>query len=151
MTDLAEARAIIEQGRKVVTGLAMATSQTDEPYEIFSMAGPVTEGEFFHFASAESIAVSAWLSAMQDYLRDRPGTLYWRIEPEIERFDQHIYCADHFNLELKINDPRGYIAVPVWRVYCRLLVSDKPVLYETQEDYDKARRAEQATHRAAHD
>lgn len=57
-------------------------------------------------------AISQWLAAMEKYAADRTEALYWRIEPEIDRWDLY--------LRPDIEGRDGVIGS--WRVYARLLI-----------------------------
>jgi len=66
--------------------------------------------EFLGCGSTALEAVSAWLKGVQEYKDGKPdgSILYWRIEPEIDCF---------------VDFREGKY---IWKVYSRLLLSDKP-------------------------
>jgi hypothetical protein len=74
---------------------------------------------------SEETAVDLWLQAVRDYAADKSGTLYWRIPPEM---------GEVMLLQVKDNGERftmardGFVIKPYryYRVYSRLLISDKP-------------------------
>ncbi len=109
---LDEAVAEIEAKFHVVGGLPIAFAQTGEPYLLFTFIG---RGE----AITETSVVEAWRHAVAAYAKDRPGTLYWRIRPEIE--------WDFPPLD-----------VPAVKIYSRLLISAQPVLYPDLVSFDAA-------------
>lgn len=98
--DCHEVRAWIEGAWSCVEGLAGPLSQTGEPYVVISVIRETEE-------EARSAAIDAFIA----YADGRAGCLYWRIYPEV----------------LVERDGRRKVAER-WKVYMRLLISDKPVL-----------------------
>jgi hypothetical protein len=116
---------------EVVAGLSQRYSQTGEEYtEIFNW-GPRREGESAQlqdFATGkivlgltihatESDALSQWLkeaTAFAAPLLTIGAKLYWRTMPETDYGHVDIYATN------------GLFRVPTWKVYSRLLISDKP-------------------------
>jgi hypothetical protein len=111
---LAEAVAEFERGRVVVEGLPSARSQTGEPYEVICAGalspqregGPAELGLY----TSEELAAHWWLESIKLYAANKIGTVYWRIRPSLE--------------EYPISE--GDARCMAFRVYSRLLISDKP-------------------------
>ena len=57
-------------------------------------------------------AIEAWVYGIEKYAKDKRGTLYWRIVPEIDFYDYE-YAS-------------GFPPSRYWKVYSRLLISDLP-------------------------
>lgn len=94
----------------VVDGFPSALSETGEPYTVICSGGPRPESSPVPaLYASRSLAIRAWLEAVRAFAKDKTGTLYWRIRPEID------------SIETKAAFP----SVPFWAVYSRLLISDK--------------------------
>ncbi len=77
---------------------------TGEPYVIITNCGLKQEGASCPAHVSEEFAVNGWFHSVNHYAMPKFGfPLYWRVPPQIER------------------DDKGG-----WRVYSRLLISDKP-------------------------
>ncbi len=125
---LDQARREIE-GRFVVGPLGnWAESCTGEPYTEVLSGGQKADGDVTPcLCASPQIAIRLWKDAVEHYARARAGTLYWRIEPEI---DSIRYCLD-VDENGKFVGHRDFLSVHVregWRIYSRLLISDKPAI-----------------------
>jgi hypothetical protein len=93
-----------------------ALSVTGEPYVVIGaqdhrdglpqIPGTIDEGKRRELAFDEETAVMSALKCFEDYARERIGTLFWRVKPELEWIEDHSRC----------------------KVYLRLLISDKSVM-----------------------
>lgn len=109
--------------RKQVDGLSMAYSQTGETYTVIVSGGVKPEGERHPIlCSFESEAVKHWLAAFNEYAKDKAGTVYWRVRPEMNSW-----------VVYEEGDTRREFGDRVYVVYARLLISDKPVLPKDAE------------------
>lgn len=118
---LDEAIATID--RPQVDGLAMARSQTGEPYVVIVPGGIKPEGEHSRFMClSESEAVKQWLAAFNDYAKDKTGPIYWRTRPMLGT--ERLYQSD---------DTKQKWPYVFYLIYSRLLISDKPVLPKDHE------------------
>lgn len=118
-----------------VVGFPMAISQTGEEYVSVTHDGERTlnlepdlvilrpEGCFHGEEAFARLAM-----AIAVYCEGRAGTLYWRVRPEI---------TQHGNGR--------------WDAYARLLISDKPILWRSIEEYEAHSRAAQAAVLTAED
>lgn len=121
----------IEQEFNCIDGLEGHLAQTGEPYVQITVSGIHSEESFISgFTSSIDSACAALLSHVYKHAEGKGKTLYWRITPEIEGFTLYREASS-------INDkPYPYFkAIPVWKVYTRLLVSDKPVIYRSLFEY----------------
>ena len=100
-----------ENGRTVVDGFPSALSQTGEEYTKIVNGAVVSEGSLCPTSSSPEDAIQAWLTGIVKWAEDKPGTIYWRSRPELE----------------SIGDGR-------WKVYSRLLISDKLVAAKIAEE-----------------
>lgn len=139
---LEEARKIFESDFTVYPEVGVTSkAPTGEPYrEIMSgfiVGADAIDGEHEGFVQkfiprdekpplyrSENQAIKAWLASVQEYAKakgfkpNRGTTLYWRIPPEC---DKHVY-----HLERVPQEPWMEKQLWVWKVYARLLISDKP-------------------------
>ena len=109
---LEEAVAEFERGRVIADGLPQPTSQTGEPYEVIYAGsfGPQRYGESAEIGlyTSEELAAKWWLESIKRYASDKHGVVYWRTRPDMTRWVV------------------GATERPMWMVYSRLLISDKP-------------------------
>jgi len=114
---LEEAVAQFERGRVVVDGFPTTRSQTGEPYEVIysGTLSPTKEGQPDEFGlyATEALAARWWLESIRLYAANKTGTVYWRMRPSLEDFP----VGDKIP---------GLPRVKCFRVYSRLLISDKP-------------------------
>lgn len=118
----------IEARHRCVDGFKMSVCQTGERYTVVRSHGIQTEGVPMPMPLYDTPeeAVSALHGHLGTYLYGRNGTLYWRMRPYVEHYD-----AERANKKLGLRaHPAG------WSARCRLCVSDKPVIWATQEEYD---------------
>ena len=94
-----------ERGRIVLDGYDYGVTPTGEPFVKIVTGEVVAEGEDEPFSSTPEDAIQRWFDGVTKWAEDKSGTLYWRIRPSVE-------CS---------YDGR-------WKVYSRLLISDKPVI-----------------------
>lgn len=100
---------------KVVHG-NHAFAPTNEPYVEFISGGHNGGLPFECYCLTPEYAVEHWIASVERYAKDRVGVLYWRIRPELDYFDYelaHDYASANGN------------KLRVWKVYGRLLISDK--------------------------
>src|SRR5688572_2478199 len=100
---LEEAIRIIEDRFPCKMGQPAAYSETGEGYVQINSSGPSHEGAHHQIYSTTEEAVGNWLDAVSDYAKDKTGTLYWRVRPEL----------------IRIPGQNGY------SVYSRLLISNQ--------------------------
>jgi len=116
---------------EVVEGLPQRTSQTGETYTEIMNCGPRHDGgEVFtvvDWATDKRVpgltvhnysenAIAEWLGEAKKFsapLLDQKPTLYWRTRPEIDYGHIDVHATN------------GLFRIPTWRVYSRLLISDK--------------------------
>jgi hypothetical protein len=55
-------------------------------------------------------AVADWLEKVEVYLAGRAGTIYWRVKPALSKSENG------------------------WRIYARLLISDRPVVFPSLDE-----------------
>lgn len=145
---LEEAVARLEALLPCVEGIPVATSPTGEPYVTLSIGGRIYEGERHIFTSSPEHAVQCWYENVLKYWDERKAewalrtscnanpkepqwTLYWRILPQLDSVEASIYL-DGFVSERH----------SIYKVYSRLLISDRPVIWPTLEAYMKAKDEE---------
>jgi hypothetical protein len=106
---LIEAVREFEDGRFVMDGCPGSLSQTGEEYtEIVNGDAVSEDGPRIFYPSAEG-AIQAWLTGIVKWAEDKPGTIYWSERPSLEKHPDG--CS--------------------WKVYSRLLISDKPIVTPT--------------------
>lgn len=105
------------------TGAAMAICETGERYIAINSGGIKEEGERLPaLYSSEEAASEAWCSAAMSYFSVKnhpPGTLYWRLRPTM-RSEQLLVVG---------SDPKDFPPHSYYWVTSRLLISDKPSIY----------------------
>ncbi len=94
-----------ERDRIVLDGYDYGIAPTGEPFIKIVTGEVVAEGEDEPFSSTPEDAIQRWFDGATKWAEDKSGTLYWRVRPSVE-------CS---------YDGR-------WKVYSRLLISDKPVI-----------------------
>ncbi len=94
-----------ERGRIVLDGYDYSIAPIGEPFIKIVTGEVVAEGEDEPFSSTPEDAIQRWFDGATKWAEDKSGTLYWRVRPSVE-------CS---------YDGR-------WKVYSRLLISDKPVI-----------------------
>ena len=121
MKTVAELIAYIEKSYPCVIGLPTNRCQTGDLYVVIgqqaveegpsSIPGTVDETKASELAFDEETAVNSMRAAFDDYALDRAGTLYWRMTPYL--------------------DKRQWHGKTRCKVRMRLVISDKPAVYET--------------------
>jgi hypothetical protein len=94
-----------------------AYAPTKEKY-VEILSGQAADKSWFCYCLTPEYAIEMWKVQISDYASSRSGTLFWRVRPEIDHWD----CAlrgDALN-----SHPVEFLRV--WKVYSRLLISDKP-------------------------
>lgn len=121
---LEEAVADLERGRVVVDCTIGPDSPTGEWFtELLVGCGLCDE-----IYLTEEAAVRGWYSRMSVIVTAFSGVIYWRIRPEVAR-KEHKWAIriDH---RLLGTEADVYEDKPIWAIYSRFLISDKPVLAE---------------------
>jgi hypothetical protein len=105
---LEAAIAEFEKGRNVIEGQPCNRSQTGEEYTVIANGQIVEEGVNYPniCRTTPEGAIQTWFDGIMLWADGKPGAIYWRRRPELIRY--------------KAN---------AWKVYSRLLISDKPVIY----------------------
>jgi len=102
---------------------------TGEHYVTICSGGVKAEGEFpLAYCLDQQTAIRLWRDAIMAYAADKRGTLYWREEPMIEPDD-----LDFNSLPEGMSPTHPVLFQRPFRffiVYSRLLISDKPPIYE---------------------
>lgn len=133
---LADAVADIERRFTVVEGLPCATSQTGEPYVEYGPGGIREQGiiNYAHLHTTEEGAIRALCGVVTHFASFAPdgAALYWRIRPEVEK---NVLYKDESLLMARPH----FTPVPVFTVYARLLISDRPVIYPTLDALNRAK------------
>jgi hypothetical protein len=124
-----------------------AIAPTGERYVEVCSGGYKREGErTLALAASEEVAIELLVHAWGQYAKDKRGTLYWRILPEI---DSQVYWRDGFldyNPERatpkQLDQEREILFRNVfWKAYSRLLISDKPVIQSAQLESKPRRKS----------
>jgi len=100
-------------------------SATGEEYAEIVSGGRLEEYKYPCYCTSIEAAVRLWKEAVEKYTSERTGTLYWRVKPEIDLTFIFIPVDEkgEYNGHPEFRDSA---VRPTWRVYSRLLVSDKP-------------------------
>lgn len=122
-TTMAGLIAGIESTWRCVDGLPWSRAQTGERYVVIgdqadappAIPGTIDEGASRVLAYDEETAVVQAVRCLAHYAEDRSGILYWRVRPRLESW----YGAD---------EP-GRRRRRWFKVYMRLLISDKPAAW----------------------
>lgn len=149
---LDDAVAEIERRFRCVTGLAWRVAQTGEEYvEILSGGIRDDQIRILALCGEEETAVQLWFDAINKYFAQKreawaqlvaeqgyvipepDWTLYWRSPPEM---GEHTLYDDE--AWITGEQKPHYVAKRFYRVYSRLLISDKPATYA---DVDAAKAA----------
>lgn len=122
MNSVEDLVAYIESRFPCVEGLSTHVCQTGDPYVVVSKGGM---SDFVPHPSygSEDEAIADAKRFFYAYAVDKSGTLYWRKSPRIERAGRKV------------------------RVYLRLVITDKPVIYPNLEAFDAGRSARMASER----
>lgn len=134
MKTLAELQAYIASRFPVVEGLPTALCQTGEPYvvlwfgdgDVWSGPGVLPEGSRAVLAFDEETAVNCARAAFDSYADDKAGTLYLRKPITLETAN-----VPQWDGQRKRDWPLRY------RVYLRLVISDKPVVFPDLAAYER--------------
>lgn len=120
----------LEQQFPSVRGLPCAYAQTGDEYVEIGAKG---------FCSTEENAVLCWEAAIREFAEGRTGKIYWRIEPEMK--EMTLYEDASWFID---GASPNYQPVTVFSVYSRLMISDKPEIFETLADYEAYSQAKVA-------
>ena len=141
--NIAELKARIEYGRTIGETTEHGVSVTGEYYvsigsqhpdeDMPQIPGTIDEGKRAELGFDEETACMQALACFQLYADDHRGVLYWRQEPILDCAQDTFKMVDGKIKTIKFNAPR-------YKVYIRLLLSDKPVLPKapTKEEAETA-------------
>jgi hypothetical protein len=135
--------AYIEHRFPAVVGLPASRCQTGDQYVVLGAEAPgqniegyepgvIREGFARDLAFDEETAVMQALIAFDNYAAGKRGTVYWRHPHKAEL---GVSTEELVSLETLETRPRERSLYSVW---LRLVISDKPVLYETIEQLPDA-------------
>jgi hypothetical protein len=114
---LDEAVLQIEQRFPAQMGQLAFCCETGDRYVTIDSNGIKQEGEASAvWYESEDQAIGAWLDAVTAYASDKVGTLYWRMRPTLEAWPLDDKARTHDR--------------PAYKVFSRLVISDKPLLPE---------------------
>lgn len=100
---------------------------TGEPFLTFCSGGVREEGEHPPcLCYTQEGAVELWRLALMDYANRKPGILYWREMPKISNAFES--PGDGDDVWLRQNADGEAVIIPMFLVYSRFLISDRPAL-----------------------